>query len=138
MTLNSSFARIVCLLTSPVVFTITDLGSEPSMTDDDSELEEQRDLSIGPAKPAEDPSAPRRHFRVPDHADIQDADAETVYQKLKAQVVAAYGASESPIAKNYEKWMRYNSAPYRNGRRFMNTYANKVAGAYLWSIRKCR
>lgn len=102
-------------------------------TNDADEREEGRNLTPGPAKPAEDPLGPRRHFRVPNPAKISDDDAQFAYDALKARMARGYGASDDPTAGIYQEWKRYNRAPYLSaghGRRFLNTYGNSTAKAY--------
>ncbi len=101
---------------------------------EDEELKNQRNISEGPVRPAEDPEAPRRHFRVPNPAKISDADAQGVYDKLISTMAKGYAASGDPTAKRYTSWKRYNTAPYKSaghGRRFLNTYGNERAKAYI-------
>ncbi|NNF79648.1 MAG: hypothetical protein HKN05_16615, partial [Rhizobiales bacterium] len=102
----------------------TPLNAHAQSAVDPDEREERRNLTRGPAKPAEDPLGPRRHFRVPNPANISDQDAQKAYEALKRGMARGYGMSEDPAAKAYTKWKRYNTAPYlsaRHGRRFLNT-----------------
>lgn len=123
-------------LTLPVAIAALLIVTSSAMaqaTIDSEEREEGRNLTPGPAKPAEDPLGPRRHFRVPNPANISDADAQTAYDALKPDMARGYGMSEIPAAQNYTRWKRYNKAPYLSaghGRRFLNTYGNAIANAY--------
>ncbi len=96
-----------------------------------------RDLATGrPARAADVPpdfAHPTRHFRVPRPADLSDAEAMTVYDRILDDMVAAYRLSDDPLAGAYPNWRRYNRAPYRSsshGERFINHYANARADAY--------
>jgi len=80
-----------------------------------------------------DPAKPRRHFRVPNAADMDAEKSEKIYAKLGEKMAALYKLSGHPVAKEFRTWKRYNSAPYRSathGRRFLNNYASKKAAAY--------
>lgn len=97
------------------------------------DYESERNLVPGPAKPAEDPLGPRRHFRVPNPANISDEDAQKAYEATIKTMARGYGLSDDPAAKVYTRWKRYNTAPYASaghGRRFMNTYGNAIAKDY--------
>lgn len=78
-------------------------------------------------------SKPQRHFRVHRPADIDDADALTIYERILDDLVAGYALSGEPVARAYTEWRRYNRAPYRSdqhGARFVNHYANATAKPY--------
>ena len=48
-------------------------------------------------------------------------------------MIAGYRLSGVSAARNFPRWQRYNSAPYRSathGERFVNNYANAPAAAY--------
>ncbi len=90
-------------------------------------------------KEAEDASAfsqvvrPTRHFRVERPAELADADALSIYDRILDAMVAGYVKSEDPTAAAYRSWRRYNTAPYlsaTHGKRYVNNYANDVAKAY--------
>ena len=124
-------AAALCALTAALI-AAPSAGFTQSTLDPD-EREEQRNLTPGPAKPAEDPLGPRRHFRVPNPANISDADAQKAYDALKKRMARGYGMSDDPAAKVYTRWQRYNTAPYLSaghGRRFLNTYGNSAAKDY--------
>ena len=85
-----------------------------------------------PVQPAEDPGAPRRHFRVEHSANLSGAEAERIYAELKEDMDQRYRLSRLPAAA-YQGWTRYNRVPYRSaghGRRFVNHYANEKGRAY--------
>ncbi|MCP5081745.1 MAG: cytochrome P460 family protein [Alphaproteobacteria bacterium] len=115
------------------VLAATTLNGNAQSAVDPDERDEGRNLTPGPAKPAEDPLGPRRHFRVPNPANISDQDAQKAYDALKRGMARGYGMSEHPAAKVYTKWKRYNTAPYLSaghGRRFLNTHGNVIAKDY--------
>lgn len=79
------------------------------------------------------PGAPRRHFRLHNPADLSPKEAENKYDEFRNIMAKNYATSGIAAAKVYQKWRRYNSAPYRSaahGRRFVNNYANAKARAY--------
>lgn len=76
---------------------------------------------------------PTKHFSVDNPAELSDADAEDIYRRLTAPLRKGYGLSDHPVARAYQSWSRYNTAPYRSethGERFVNNYANGLARAY--------
>jgi hypothetical protein len=82
--------------------------------------------------PAIDFAHPTRHFRVPNPAQLSNADALTIYERIRDDMRAAYRLSREPATDRYATWRRY-SAPYRSathGERYVNNYANAAAGAY--------
>jgi hypothetical protein len=85
------------------------------------------------AEPAIDFAHPTRHFRVPNPARLSDADALSIYDRIRDDMVAAYRLSRDPSAMRFEKWRRYNHAPYlsaTHGDRYINNYANSEAKTY--------
>ena len=85
------------------------------------------------AEPAIDFAHPSRHFRVPNPARLSDADALSIYERIREDMMAAYRLSQDPLATQFYKWRRYNSAPYlsaTHGDRYINNYANAEAQAY--------
>ncbi len=76
---------------------------------------------------------PTRHFRVERPADLADADALTIYDRIRGDMVAVYRRSGNPHAEVYHTWRRYNGTPYlsaTHGNRYVNNYANPRAKAY--------
>lgn len=109
------------------------MSSFAQSTLEPDDYESDRNFTPGPAKPAEDPLGPRRHFRVPNPANISDEDAQKAYDALIKVMARGYGMSDDPAAKAYTSWKRYNTAPYLSaghGRRFLNTYGNAIAKDY--------
>ncbi|MFQ5774636.1 MAG: adenylate/guanylate cyclase domain-containing protein [Kiloniellaceae bacterium] len=89
----------------------------------------------GSGKPSAFPqiARPGRHFRVARPAELADADALTIYDRILDDMVAVYRKSGNPHAGVYHTWRRYNTVPYlsaTHGRRYVNNYANDPAKAY--------
>jgi hypothetical protein len=85
------------------------------------------------AEPAVDFAHPTRHFRVPNPARLSDADALSIYERIRDDMVAAYRLSRDPVAARFYEWRRYNRAPYlsaTHGDRYINNYANAEAKTY--------
>ena len=85
------------------------------------------------AEPAVNFAHPTRHFRVPNPARLSDADALSIYDRIRDDLVAAYRLSRHPVATQFYKWRRYNHAPYlsaTHGDRYINNYANAKARSY--------
>jgi len=80
-----------------------------------------------------DPEQPRRHFRVRDPADVTATVAEEIYRDLRDDMVKIYAMSGDALAAAYQKWPRYNNAPYlskTHGQRYANNFANRLAADY--------
>ena len=78
-------------------------------------------------------SAPTKHFSVGNPAELSDADAENIYRRLAGPLKKGYRLSSHPVARAYQSWSRFNTAPYRSethGKRFVNNYANGMGRAY--------
>ncbi len=76
---------------------------------------------------------PTRHLRVERPADLADADALTIYDRILDDMGAAYRKSGDPSASVYKTWRRYNITPYlsaTHGNSYVNNYANPRAKAY--------
>ena len=83
--------------------------------------------------PAIDFAHPTRHFRVPNPARLSDADAASIYERIRGEMVSAYRLSQDPVADRYYTWRRHNRVPYlsaTHGERYINNYANAKAAAY--------
>jgi hypothetical protein len=92
-----------------------------------------RPVRTGPIKQAEDPSGPRRHFRLKNPALLSGEDAERLYTELKSDMATRYELSGQPGVANYQTWMRYNRVPYpsvSHGNRYLSNYGNPAAAAY--------
>ena len=84
-------------------------------------------------QPAIDFAHPTRHFRVPNPARLSDADALSIYDRIRDDMMAAYRLSRDPVATQFQRWRRYNRVPYlsaTHGDRYINNYANAEAEAY--------
>ncbi len=95
--------------------------------------DEREPVRTGPIKQAEDPSGPRRHFRLRNPARLSGEEAERLYGQIKQEMAKCYGISKLPATGDYLNWKRYNNAPYpsvSHGNRFVSNYANSEAGAY--------
>ncbi len=125
--------RVVGICAATGLAALVPLSSLAQSTLEPDDYESERNLVPGPAKPAEDPLGPRRHFRVPNPANISDEDAQKAYEDVIDDMARGYGLSDDPAAKTYTSWKRYNTAPYLSaghGRRFLNTYGNAIAKDY--------
>ncbi len=110
---------VALTVAAQVYETISDAGEEP--------------VRSAPVKPAEDPRGPRRHFRVKKPASLSDDEAGKIYSELKKEMARRYRLSRQPGVTRYQKWKRYNRAPYfsaSHGNRLLNNYANETARAY--------
>lgn len=80
------------------------------------------------------PGAPAgAHMSVADPATLGGARAEQVYRAIRARLARRYAESGDPVTLAYQRWRRFNAAPYRSkahGRRFVNNYANPAAEGY--------
>ena len=84
-------------------------------------------------EPTIDFAHPTRHFRVPNPARLSDADALSIYDRIRDEMMAAYRLSQEPVATQIYRWRRYNRAPYlsaTHGDRYINNFANPTAEAY--------
>lgn len=73
------------------------------------------------------------HFRLDRPAELDEATAEAIYQRLRERMGDRFALSGLPAAAAYQAWRRYNRAPYRSathGERFVNNYANAAAASY--------
>lgn len=103
-------------------------GANLSLAGHDSSVQIQQVAQI-----SGDPDKPRRHFRERDTLALGPVEAAKVYKALKEKLLAGYESSGDSVAAGYSAWPRYNTAPYRSathGLRYVNNYANELAGAY--------
>lgn len=76
---------------------------------------------------------PTKHFTLDNPAELSDADAEDIYRRLDSALAKGYRLSNDPVARAYQNWSRFNTAPYRSathGERFVNNYVNGMGRAY--------
>lgn len=76
---------------------------------------------------------PEGHFRVSQPARLSDADALTIYERIRETMERDYARSGDQVAADYSRWRKYNSTPYlsrQHGSRYLNNYANDAAAAY--------
>jgi hypothetical protein len=80
-----------------------------------------------------EPANPRRHYRLRDPKLLDPERAEEIYGIARQAMAAGYLLSGLGVARDYQDWRRYNSAPYlsaTHGNHFLNNYANPIAIAY--------
>ena len=84
--------------------------------------------------PPETPAAPGGgHFTAPDPAALTPERASDIYRDIRNQMASGYRLSGNAIARNFTRWERFNSSPYRSathGHRYVNNYANASAETY--------
>lgn len=76
---------------------------------------------------------PRRHYRLRDPASLDAERAEEIYAIAREAMRVGYPLSGLHVARDYQSWRRYNSAPYlsaTHGNHYLNNYANERALAY--------
>jgi len=80
-----------------------------------------------------DAANPRRHYRLRDPEALDPERAAEIYAIVREALRAGYPLSGSQVARDYQSWRRYNSAPYlsaTHGNHYLNNYANERALAY--------
>ncbi len=100
---------------------------------ENTRLEKEQPKPIASSEPNQDGSAPRRHFRLRNPAELSNREADTIYKNIQGKMARNYASSGVEAAREYQKWQLYNTAPLRSathGRRFVNHYANPIAKAY--------
>ena len=115
----------LCLIATAYAAVATENNQKPSENSDTKSVAET------PKSPK--PDAPRRHFRLRAPADLSGPQAEEIYKSLQETMAKGYGSSGISAAQKYQKWQRYNKAPFlsaAHGRRFVNHYANEKARNY--------
>ena len=91
---------------------------------------EPDDIAAQQAAPSEEGGG---HFAAPAPADLTPDEAAAIYDDIRGQMISGYRLSGNSAARNFTRWRRFNSAPYRSathGERFVNNYANASAEAY--------
>lgn len=123
----------LAILSLATVFTVGIVFAAVAQVNQADVDEEKEPVRTGPIKSAEDPSGPRRHFRLRNPARLSGEEAERLYGELKQEMARGYGISQLPGTASYLKWKRYNKMPYpsvSHGNRFVSNYANPAARAY--------
>lgn len=80
-----------------------------------------------------DREAPRRHFRLRHPERLTPERAREIYAIVRGALETGFRRSGVPAARTYQRWRRYNSAPYlsaTHGNHYLNNYANETASAY--------
>jgi hypothetical protein len=80
-----------------------------------------------------EPVSPRRHYRLRNPQTLDADRAEEIYAIARAAMGVGYPLSGLEVARDYQSWRRYNSAPYlsvTHGNHYLNNYANERAHAY--------
>ncbi|MGI9507182.1 MAG: cytochrome P460 family protein [Geminicoccaceae bacterium] len=78
-------------------------------------------------------SQPEGHFSVDMPAELSAEEAEAIYQRVAPDMADAYAVSQDPGARDYQRWRRFNNAPYTSathGSRYVNNYGNGLAQGY--------
>lgn len=76
---------------------------------------------------------PKEHFAVDMPADLSGEEAEVTYGRVAGDMADAYGISRDSSAETYQRWRRFNQAPYTSathGSRYVNNYGNGLARGY--------
>ena len=76
---------------------------------------------------------PIGHIELSDPADLTKQQAEDIYLSVLPDIRDIFAHSDIGTAVNFTSWKRYNTAPYisaTHGARYVNNYANKIAGEY--------
>ena len=66
-------------------------------------------------------------------AELSQAQANAIYDELKARLDALYAPANLNLIKEYQSWKRYNSAPYisaTHGQRYVNNFVNDIGKDY--------
>ncbi|MGI9500252.1 MAG: cytochrome P460 family protein [Geminicoccaceae bacterium] len=90
-------------------------------------------IALPTSLPAQDSLLPEEHFSVETPAELSPDEAEAIYTRVIDDMVDAYVLSQDPGASSYQRWRRFNSAPYpsaTHGSRYVNNYGNALARPY--------
>jgi len=118
---------VLTVIIAGLTFSVTAKSRE------NSPPEKEQPKRMASNEPKQNGSAPRRHFRLRNPADLSNGEADTIYKKIQGKIARNYASSGVEAARGYQKWKLYNTAPFRSathGRRFVNHYANPIASAY--------
>ena len=78
-------------------------------------------------------ASPRRHYRLRDPETLDAERAREIYAIARASMDVGYPLSGLEAARDYQRWRRFNDAPYlsaTHGNHYLNNYANETARAY--------
>jgi hypothetical protein len=78
----------------------------------------------------DDPLRPKRHFKIQRPANLTHAEAMAFYDTIAAEMAHGYAVSRDATARRFQKWRRFNGAPYKSathGNRYVNNFADPVA-----------
>ena len=73
------------------------------------------------------------HVPLENPAELSQAQANAIYDELKARLDALYAPANLELIKEYQSWKRYNSAPYisaTHGQRYVNNFVNDIGKDY--------
>lgn len=90
-------------------------------------------VGLGSVASAQNAAEPKRHFKIQKPAQLDQAEALTIYDNVADRMAKGYAASGDTTAKAYREWRLYNTAPYRSathGNRYVNNYVNPIGKAY--------
>ncbi|NIR27773.1 MAG: cytochrome P460 family protein [Gammaproteobacteria bacterium] len=107
------------------------LGGGVVSGDEPASEEAGKDIEMSPISGP--PEQPRRHFRLRSPAELTPSDASGYYDIIRGALSNGYGRSGLSAARSYQRWRRYNRAPYlssAHGNHYLNNYANATASAY--------
>ena len=82
---------------------------------------------------AQTSSQPEGHFSVDMPAELSAEEAEVIYRRVAPDMADAYAVSQDPGARDYQRWRRFNQAPYTSathGSRYVSNYGNRLAQSY--------
>lgn len=88
---------------------------------------------LSPDLLAQDQPATEEHFSVEKPATLPPTEAEAIYGRIVDDMGGAYELSQDPNAAGYQRWIRFNTAPYpsaTHGSRYVNNYGNGLARGY--------
>ena len=81
----------------------------------------------------QDQPTTEQHFSVETPAELAPAEAEAIYGRIVDDMIDGYVLSQDPSATNFQRWQRFNTAPYpsaTHGSRYVNNYGNGLAQDY--------
>jgi len=82
---------------------------------------------------SQDAAQPKRHFKIQKPAQLDAAEALTIYDNVADRMAKGYSLSGDATAKTYRTWQLHNTAPYQSathGNRYVNNYVNPMGKAY--------